>query len=412
MSKSSLSKSTAPYLGGLDDLRGLAALLVFFYHGLCLFGPALLRRPTFSTYTLPTTYNPLLAFVSEGHSAVGLFLCLSGFLFASGNAGREVRFWGFMRNRFLRIYPLFLTLIVLSGFINRAQFQLLPLLQTLLMLPEYPGGVVMGTLGTMFWTLGVEWKCYLLFPALHRLTALNGRKYLVGVCALFILLRVAAVVLGAPLHFGDAYYTLMGRLDQFCVGMGLGYTFAAGGLRWAKRALPLSVVALLGLLLFYHNTGGWYSLHEWKCVWPTVEALAWGLIAVGYVQLSERATRPLRPLRWAGLLSYSIYLLHFPVISAFAVRPLFQGTAEQVVPLSLLNSLVALPLVLALSTFTYWVVERPALRLRQSYAAAGAPAASSAAVATDTTTRTAAPREAGAMSAERASSPEPSTAIA
>jgi peptidoglycan/LPS O-acetylase OafA/YrhL len=58
--------------------------------------------------------NPLFALITEGHTAVGLFMVLSRFVLARATIGSEVDYWKFIKNRMLRIYPLFVA-IVLAG---------------------------------------------------------------------------------------------------------------------------------------------------------------------------------------------------------------------------------------------------------------------------------------------------------
>ena len=359
------------YLGGLDDIRGFAALLILLYHGGQLIGHPLQWGTPYDPAHWLQASNPLASLIIEGHTAVGLFLFVSGFVFSFGAYGREVAFGGFMRNRFLRIYPLFLFMLFLASVVYSTQFSLLPLVQTLLMLPEYPGAFAAGDIGGMFWSIGVEWKCYLLFPFLHRVTARKGLGYLLAFIGLINLMRIGAVYLGAGSAPWTTYFTLAGRLDQFCVGMLFGYRFAAGGLRWTKRATPLAMVLALLMLFVYHRAGGWPAQHLWKTAWPAIEAAAWGLLVVGYVQLPDAWTRMLRPLRWLGIISYSVYLVHLPILRAIAARkesswPVNMKDAALLSAVA--NTLIfVLPIVVAIATVTYFVIEKPAMELRRSY---------------------------------------------
>jgi peptidoglycan/LPS O-acetylase OafA/YrhL len=75
-----------------------------------------------------------------------------------------------------------------------------------------------------------------------------------------------------------------------------------------------------------------------------------------------------RTLEGIGRISFSIYLLHFAVIETLGahgwlLRPFASAAADAL----LTTALVALPLVLALSAFTYATVERPFMALRRRY---------------------------------------------
>ena len=62
--------------------------------------------------------NPLVSLVDEGHSGVALFMVVSGFIFTVIAGAREVHYGGFLRNRIIRIYPLFVFAVFLQLFIS------------------------------------------------------------------------------------------------------------------------------------------------------------------------------------------------------------------------------------------------------------------------------------------------------
>jgi peptidoglycan/LPS O-acetylase OafA/YrhL len=357
------------YLGGLDDIRGFAALLILLYHGAQLIGHPLQWGTAFdSALHWFQASNPLASLIVEGHTAVGLFLFISGFVFSFGTYGREVSLKEFLRNRVLRIYPLYLFVLFFGSVVIGNQVTLIPLLQSLLMFHEYPGSLDIGYIGGVFWSVCVEWKCYLLFPFLHRITARRGLRYLMAFVALIVLMRLAAVRLGTSAVVSTSYFALSGHLDQFCVGMIIGYRFAAGGLRWTRRALPLSVLGVLLVVFAFHRNGGYLSQATWKVAWPTVEALSWGLVVVGYVQLSDARTVVLRPLRWLGIISYSIYMLHYPVLTALVNTVHAWPFRSPAIPAAIGNTLAfVFPVVVVASTITYFLIEKPAMDLRRAY---------------------------------------------
>ena len=103
-----MQSSNIKYLPAIDHLRAYAALLIVFYHGLHLFSYQIrFQRPFFFDNWLQTK-NVLMAFLTEGHTAVSLFMVLSGFIFVYGVYGRKIDGKRFIYNRFLRTYPLFL----------------------------------------------------------------------------------------------------------------------------------------------------------------------------------------------------------------------------------------------------------------------------------------------------------------
>ena len=109
-----MQSSNIAYVPALDHIRAYAALLALFYHGLQLFWHQAAYGSLFDATHWLATGNPLLALLVEGHTAVALFMVLSGFIFTWGAKGRNIVYRSFIRNRLLRTYPLFIALIVLG----------------------------------------------------------------------------------------------------------------------------------------------------------------------------------------------------------------------------------------------------------------------------------------------------------
>src|SRR5574340_1306110 len=99
------------YVPALDHLRGFAALLIIMYHGF------LFCNDFFSSTRWYVTDNFFCGVIAEGHTAVSLFMVLSGFIFAYGAMGRRINYFAFLYNRILRIYPLFLFLTIAGIFL-------------------------------------------------------------------------------------------------------------------------------------------------------------------------------------------------------------------------------------------------------------------------------------------------------
>ena len=98
------------YLPAIDHLRACAALLIVLYHGLHLFSYQARFQASFGIDHWLQPGNVLLAALAEGHTAVALFMVLSGFILTLGSLDDAVEYRPFIRNRLLRTYPLFLLL--------------------------------------------------------------------------------------------------------------------------------------------------------------------------------------------------------------------------------------------------------------------------------------------------------------
>jgi len=355
------------YLPAVDQLRGIAALWIVLYHAFHLVGYRLEFGRPFAPDAWPVVSSPLAALLVEGHAAVGLFMVLSGFILTYGAWGRQIHYLGFLRNRLLRIYPLALFLLVVAVYAMPERASWSALWQTLLLGHNLPGAFAGAPYTDMFWAISVEFQFYLLFPLFCLILRQRGwRSFAVMLLAL-LAFRSIAVTLGAnPRDL--SYLTIVGRLDQFLIGMVLGAWWRDRTPAPAAWWLPL--VALLWLLVLwgFNRAGGWPALAGWKVLWPTLEGLLSALFIAAYLGLAARLPAWVaEPLRRVGLLSYSLYLVHMVVIALILdhLLPALAVTASTAVVVAGL----VLPGTLALATLTHFGIEKPFLGLRGRYLA-------------------------------------------
>jgi len=369
------------YLPAVDHVRAYAALLIVFYHGLHVFSYEARFGKTFGIDHWLQPANPLLAALAEGHTAVALFMVLSGFILTLAALDGGVRWLGFIRNRLLRTYPLFV-LLTFAGIAAAPQnFSFGAVVQQLVGLGNEPGTFVSPPFTSLLWTIAVEWQFYLIFPLLVAVLSQGWTRQVAGFIAILLLLRLAIVIAGGNAR-EVSYMQIVGRLDQFLLGMWAAWrwrqrppTPGAGGVL-AALALLAAILGLWG----FNLQGGWPTEPGWKILVPTVEGAVWAAFVLGYVAWANDAGRAWsRALARIGEISYSIYLLHFVVIWSLLRSGLVPVWSGRFVVDALLNTLLlALPLTLAVSALSYAFVERPFLRLRGNYhrdpaAAAAAP---------------------------------------
>lgn len=358
-----------PYLSGIDHLRGFAAVLMVLYHGTQILDRDGRASKLLPPVAWPLAKDPFSALVIEGHTAVSLFMVLSGFVFAYGVQDREVDYRQFLKNRFLRTYPLFLLLLALgcSAFPSLVTFQ--TLLQTLFGLANYSGSLQVLPFSGMFWTISVEWQFYVIFPFLMRFLRPRFARNTAALIVFLALCRWLAAQNGAEPR-DISYWTLFGRLDQLLLGMLAGYYFRSLNqkvLRW--MLLPAALLVLGSLFYFNRKLGGYPSSTPIKIVWWAWEGTTWAGFVVCYL-----ASAAWLPARLSGLLSalgavsYSIYLWHYVAVSTVSRKAYWWPLLQNPMQNALLNTvLVILPPVIAFSFLSYNLIEKPFLRLRVRY---------------------------------------------
>ena len=355
------------YIPAIDHLRAYAAILVLFYHSVQLIAR---KIPSLTKSTWPTTSNPFMTVIHEGHTAVALFIVLSGFIFTYGSAGKKINYLQFLRNRILRIYPLMMTMTMIGISVFPQNFTINGLICTLLPFQNTPMALQLGSYSNMFWTIAVEFQLYLIFPFLHRILIEKGSVIFLPIFALTNTTRLSAVFHGGnPRDF--SYWTILGRLDQFMIGMMIAvvlkhHTIENRRLRWG---VPMGGAGLLVALFIFNRLGGWFIVARWKIIWPSIEGLLWGVFIAGYLALMHGKQHSiLRLFEGIGTISYSIYLTHCVVVTLVVDHSLFFVLSynEYLGPL-LSTTIIVLPVTIIVSLLCYHIVEKPFLTLRQPY---------------------------------------------
>jgi peptidoglycan/LPS O-acetylase OafA/YrhL len=358
-----MKSSTGAYYIGLDHLRALAALLVFEWHFIHAGDPT-------GSKILPYEYVPSFfpaAIIDEGHCGVALFMCLSGYLFGKLLAGKRINYWGFLWNRFIRLAPLFLLALVIVGLSQQHRHDLIEYSKNLLRSAIYPQHAQDMPNGG--WSIVAEAYFYVALPLILLLLR-RSIGYVVLIVVATILLRT-----GIYLYRGEvqslAYWTIIGRADQFILGI------VAFSLRDYMRSRHILMIALFtSFAAFYWHfdtMGGFYQSPSYPSpypIWivlPTIEAVFFSsLIAYYDSSFSFRDQGISALIAKIGTYSYSIYLTHFFYV--FWMTSVFDSLFRTHNFYFLIVGGAACFLIAAvLASVSYRFIELPFLRLRRNY---------------------------------------------
>jgi peptidoglycan/LPS O-acetylase OafA/YrhL len=167
---------------------------------------------------------------------------------------------------------------------------------------EY-GGVAPSALGH-YWSLSIEEQYYFVFPALALIALrVGGRR---GLSVIVAAMTVTGVVLAFTL---DSYFNSFSRMAEIAFGCLLAVT--GWSIRRTIVGRSVVSVALLGLLAVF-------VLVELPAgnELPNVAILITAFATIGCIAAAETQHRLLvaRPMVILGRYSYSIYLVHWPII--------------------------------------------------------------------------------------------------
>lgn len=307
----------------VDGLRGVAIAMVLVRHAWEILWPHVPRlAPT-------TMLGRAFGTMSEG---VELFFVLSGFCLALPVLARyergESRWFlpsRYLARRCVRILPVYYAALaicvgctLLAGeqrwqqvntWDARAPLSLAGVAWHVLLLHNLTSSVF--TVNSPFWSLGLEWQWYFLFPALLLLCLIRP-----GWSLLICLAATALWYLAARTSLPLQWYMLPSHLAEFCCGI-----LAARAV--ARGAHPRTWLLGLGLCLPAADLLRGPVHGALLCVLGTVEPL-YGVSFACLILLAgrlhpARAVLESTALVSLGLVSYSVYLIHYPIMHVAAL---------------------------------------------------------------------------------------------
>jgi peptidoglycan/LPS O-acetylase OafA/YrhL len=320
----------------------------------------------------PRVSNPLSALVVEGHTAVALFMVLSGFILTYGADRSELRYGAFMKNRVLRVVPMYVVVVLVGLYTFPATYSSGGLLQFFTLQATPPlQSVDLHEWSAVLWTISVEFAFYLAFPFLLRFLQRMGLRYVFGLLLLTNVLRLMAAESNPASVRDMSYFTIVGRIDQFVLGMAAAWVLRRGMVRWRRGAAAgVCAAAFVGVCLalwVFNRNGSFFGTPRWKAVWPPLEGGLWALFVLAYVVATQGwAGRAARWLALPGVVSYSAYLLHYPLVRLVADRH-WHLMGSELTNGAVSTLVLVLPATFALATLGYLVIERPFMQMRVRY---------------------------------------------
>lgn len=355
-----MRSSSGEHFIALDHVRALAAFMVFAWH----------FTHAANGYPVPFEYVPALfpfSLLDEGHTGVALFMTLSGYLFAKLLDGKSIDYKVFLWNRALRLFPLLAVVILIVGILRfmsgGSMYSYLHSIVRGAFYPSLPNGG---------WSITVEFHYYAILPLFLWMF---GKSKLLPISIIVVAIALRVFVYREMGEIQSlAYWTIVGRIDQFALGM-LMYQFRAS---IAYRHV-LAIAIFTGFTMFYWYFdlhGGFYQNPSYPSpsplwiVLPTIEGIAFAVGIAWYDNSFAHSTTGFsRFVGHIGEFSFSIYLLHF-----FVVFHAARFVNERVMDISnfyvaCLWSVVFFLLLVPAGYLSFRFIEAPFLKHRKRYIA-------------------------------------------
>ena len=335
-----LSPPSDRYRSDIDGLRAVAVMLVINFHAF----PEVLKG---------------------GFIGVDIFFVISGFLITSIIAreldGKRFSLVAFYNRRIRRIFPALI--VVLCAVLVLGWLWLLPAPYAALSSDVAASAAFSANIALMLqsgyfdvasakkpllhlWSLGIEEQFYLAWPLILMLAARWRLKLLWVAIAIGVASFVANVALIGPdaiatfyLPFTRAWELLVGA-GLACIWSRLDQGIAASNIRAGAGAVLIGVA--VAFLNVHRAFPGW---------WALLPVAGSALLLSAPAAWGNRVLLGSRPAVWIGLISYPLYLWHWPLLVLFA--------AIKFGPLSDIEREGALLLSVLLAWGTYGFIERP-----------------------------------------------------
>jgi peptidoglycan/LPS O-acetylase OafA/YrhL len=331
------------YRPDIDGLRAIAVLLVVVHHAF----PQILP---------------------SGFIGVDLFFVISGFLISTiifqNLENGTFSFLDFYVRRIKRIFPA-LILILVSCLVY-GWFSLLPADYKQLGKHTLAGATFLSNFAFWYesgyfdgdsalkpllhlWSLGIEEQYYIFWPLIAWL-AWNRNINLLKLCLALLVLSFATNLYLVRSDLVSAFFSPASRFWELLIGSALAYTSLHR--QSAGNATRNNLSAWLGLSLLGMGIVFINPERRYPGFWALLPELsAYLIISAGPQAWINRVFLSTRLFLWIGLISYPLYLWHWPLL-VFAKQSSAQQPSAQ-----LLMLMVAISVILA--WLTYLLIERP-----------------------------------------------------
>ena len=392
-----------PSISSLTGLRFIAAFLVCLGHSV----PKLIPVSNTASW-----YPPTLQFATQGMT---LFFILSGFVIHY-NYSELIKknyllgIYNFLIARFSRLYPLYFVCLgydlvknfgysTLVTHFRDAILYYLTLTQSWFYIPLGSNALIFqfGLMPQVSWSISTEWFFYLIYP-LICFSLLYTSKLYSKIIALFFIFSIWIIYIGlcfftkVPINdsavqtygmvadmttnFQDSffnwlmYFSPYSRINEFLIGCIIAAIFMqTSSHKLSHRqelfgfAITTASIISIGFFMFFpfkaYNIWGLQTLNQYYGF-----SLATSVIIYSCARYNNIITRLISNpfMLLGGEISYSIYLLHLPVIEAFSrdaaiVTSLKVGLADGA------RLMFTLATIFGLSMVSYRIIESPSRRL-------------------------------------------------
>lgn len=384
MARTDLSQAKSQRrVGSLDGLRGIAALIVVFHHVVLASSPPLAeayrRHTSYRTGSLNWIFSRTpLHVVWAGPEMVLVFFVLSGYVLALPAVARGRRWFdaSYYPRRLIRLFLPVWAALLFGVLLHELHTHSVAGGSWWLNSHAGPVSAVAAARNATLLSQGSTWAFTTVIWSLSSEVWFSVFLPIVLVAAIYIaasrwLNWLAVIVCLAVMFVGSGglprldgvpgsaqWLPLMRWLPVFVLGSLMAFNHHSLP-RIPSRLAPLALLASICLLTSSYMLSGTGSSDAIGTQFILDALGAIGLVWVALASASFSSTLTHRPLRWLGSRSFSLYLVHEPIVVAFG----FWFARQHSVPLLLV---VAVPVSLLVAELFWRQIESRSLRLARN----------------------------------------------
>ena len=349
------------YRPEIDGLRAIAVGVVILYHSqISILG---------------------YQFFEGGFIGVDIFFVISGYLITSIilkelTITGSFSFKNFYQRRIRRILPVLLMVMLVSlpfailfldytgNLINVKPSSLLDLSKSILYSMGFSSnfyfhysGLEYGALDGLYkpflhtWSLSVEEQYYILFPILLLITFKYFRRYLIHILIFGFFVSLGLADWTSRIYSSVSFYFLHTRIWELLAGSILAYFEITKGYRNKLKTVN-SLFPFVGLILIIHSVL-FFNDEMLHPSFYTLSPIIGVCLIIWFSHKDELITKILSTKLFVGigLISYSLYLWHYPIFSFYRQMEFVEG--------NLISKLLIFILLTSSSILSYKFIEKP-----------------------------------------------------
>ena len=209
------------------------------------------------------------------------------------------------------------------------------------------------------WSLSVEEQYYIFFPIILLFTFKYIRKYLIYVLIIGFIISLLLADWTSKNYSSISFYFLHTRMWELLAGSLLAYFESKFG-RSSKFKILNFVSPFAGLILIGYSFLYFYDGMSHPSFYTLLPIIGVCLI-IWFSNKNELITKILSTKLFVGvgLISYSLYLWHYPIFSFVKISGMVSG--------NIMGKLSLIPIILILSVSSYYLIERPFRNKKYSF---------------------------------------------